>query len=208
MKKGKAIRGAASSKMLLSVALVMVAATLVGLGAFATFTSTAQVSQDVDSGTVTLNPIGTNGANNRLVLGASNIAAGDTIQRAVLIKDTGTIDLADVKLTTVATTTSLLDTDTTDGLQMVIDKCSVAWTEAGTAPAYTYTCGGTTSSVLASTPVIGANRTLNNLTLTAGADNFLRVTLTLPSSAGNTFQNKTSTIQYTFTGTQRAATNK
>lgn len=124
MKKGKAIRGAASGKMMLSAALVMVAATLVGLGAFATFTSTAQVDQANDSGTVTLNPISTNGANNRLVLGASNIAAGDTIQRAVLIKDTGTIDLADVKLTTVATTTSLLDTDTTDGLQMVIDKCS------------------------------------------------------------------------------------
>lgn len=208
MKKGMAIGGAASGKMLLSAALVMVAATLVGLGAFATFTDTAQVSQANDSGTVTLNPIGTNGANNRLVLGASNIAPGDTLQRAVLIKDTGTIDLADVKLTTVASTTSLLDTDTSEGLQMVIDKCSVAWTESGTAPAYTYTCGGTTSSVLASSPVIGANRTLSNLTLTAGSDNFLRVTLTLPSAAGNTFQNKASTIQYSFTGTQRAATNK
>ncbi len=208
MKKGTAIRGAASGKMLLSAALVMVAATLVGLGAFATFTDTAQVSQANTSGTVTLNPIGTNGANNRLVLGASDIAAGDTIQRAVNIKDTGSIDLADVKLTTVATTSSLLDTDVTDGLQMVIDKCSVAWTEAGSSPAYTYTCGGTTSSVLASAPVIGANRTLNNLALTAGSDNFLRVTLTLPSAAGNTFQNKASTIQYSFTGTQRNATNK
>jgi spore coat-associated protein N len=208
MKKGMAIRGAASGKMLLSGALVMVAATLVGLGAFATFTDTAQVSQAKTSGTVTLDPIGTNGANNRLSLGASNIASGDTMQRAVTVKNTGTIDLADVKLTTAATVTSLLDTDTTDGLQMVIDKCSVAWTESGTAPAYTYTCGGTTSSVLASTPVIGANRALSNLTLTAGADNFLRVTLTLPSSAGNSFQAKASTIQYSFIATQRTGTNK
>ena len=137
-----------------------------------------------------------------------HIAAGDTIQRAVNIKDTGSIDLADVKVTTVATTSSLLDTDATNGLQMVIDKCSVAWTEAGTSPAYTYTCSGTTSSVVASVPVIGANRTLNNLTLTAGSDNFLRVTLTLPSAAGNTFQGLASTIQYSFTGTQRNATNK
>ena len=208
MKKGTAIRAAASGKLMLSAALVMVAATLVGLGAFATFTDTAQVSQANTSGTVTLNPISTNAANNRLVLGASLLAAGDTVQRAVNIKDTGSIDLADVKVTTVATTTSLLDTDTTNGLQMVLDKCSVAWTEAGTSPAYTYTCSGTTSSVVASVPVIGANRTLNNLTLTAGSDNFLRVTLTLPSAAGNTFQGLASTIQYSFTGTQRAATNK
>ena len=206
--KGNAIRVAASSKMLLSVALVMVAATLVGLGAFATFTDTAQVSQATESGTVTLNPIGTNGANNRLVLGATNIAAGDTMQRAVLLKNTGTIDLADVKLTTAATTSSLLDTDTTNGLQVVIDKCSVAWTESGTEPAYTYTCGGTTTSVLASTPVIGANRALSNINLTAGGDNFLRVRLTLPSAAPNTLQAKTSTIQFSFIGTQRAATNK
>jgi hypothetical protein len=206
--KGWTIRGAATGKLLLSAALVMVAATLVGLGAFATFTDTASVSRDDTTGTVTLNPIGTNGANNRLSLSSSNIAAGDTMQRAVNIKDTGSIDLNDVKLTTTATATSLLDTDPTNGLQLVIDKCSQAWTESGSAPRYTYTCGGTTSSVLASTPVIGANMALNNLTLTAGSDNFLRVTLTLPGAAGNTFQNKSSTIQFAFTGTQRNATNQ
>ena len=209
MKKGWNIRGAASGKLLLSAALVMTAATLVGLGAFATFTDTASVSQTPASGTVTLNPIGTNGASNRLSLGASNIAPGDTMQRAVNIKDTGTIDLANVVLTTTASPTSLLDTDVTNGLQMVIDKCSAAWTEAGTAPAYTYTCGATlTPNVLASTAVVGANRTLTGLSLTAGSDNFLRVTLTLPSTAGNTFQNKTSTINYSFAGTQRNATNQ
>jgi hypothetical protein len=51
--------------------------------------------------------------------------------------------------------------------------------------------------------------TLNNLSsLTAGTTDHLRVTLTFPSGAGNTFQNKSSTLQYAFTGTQRAATNK
>ena len=34
------------------------------------------------------------------------------------------------------------------------------------------------------------------------------MTLTLPSGAGNTLQNQSSTITYTFNGTQRAATNK
>lgn len=190
-------------KLVLSVAMVMVAASVVGIGAFAVFTDTASVSQAASSGTVTLQPINVNQANNRLSIGASAIAAGDTIQRAVNVKNTGSISLASVTLTTTATVTSLLDTDTTNGLQMVIDKCSVAWTESGAGPPYTYTCSGTTSSVLASAPVIGTNLALTNLTLTAGADNFLRVTLTLPSAAPNTLQGKSSTVNYAFTATQR-----
>jgi len=90
---------------------------------------------------------------------------------------------------------------------MVIDKCSQAWTEAG--PPYTYTCGGSTSTVLSSRAVIQTGVTLSNLSsLTAGNADHLRVTLTFPSGAGNSFQNKSSTIQYTFTGTQRTATDK
>ena len=57
--------------------------------------------------------------------------------------------------------------------------------------------------------MIGGTLTLSNLgSLTAGATDHLRVTLTLPSGAGNTLQNQSSTITYAFTGTQRAATNK
>jgi len=89
---------------------------------------------------------------------------------------------------------------------MAIDKCSVAWTESG--PPYTYTCSGTTSSVLASAPVIGSNLALSNLTLTAGSTDHLRVTVTLPGTAGNSLQNLSSTIAYTFTGVQRAGTSQ
>jgi predicted ribosomally synthesized peptide with SipW-like signal peptide len=192
-------------KLVASVALIMVASAVVGVGAFAVFTDTTSVSQATTSGTVTMATINVSGTNNRLSIGASNIAAGDTMQRSVDLKQTGTLALASIVLTTSATASSLLDTDATNGLQMVIDKCSVAWTEGGTPPAYTYTCGGTTTSVLATAPVIGTNLTLNNITLTAGTDNFLRVTLTLPSGAPNTLQGKSSTIQYSFTGTQRTA---
>jgi len=197
-------RRSVGKKLLLTGALLAVAASLVGIGASATFTDTQSVSQSDSSGTVTLAGVSTNAVNNRLSVGASNIAAGDTIQRTVDIKNIGNIALAGVTLTTSATTSSLLDTDTTNGLQMVIDKCTVAWTETG-GPPYTYTCGGTTSTVLASTPVIGSNLALLNLTLTAGTDNYARVTLTLPGAAPNTLQNKSSVIQYAFTATQRAA---
>jgi predicted ribosomally synthesized peptide with SipW-like signal peptide len=198
-----------SRKLLLSVAAIGAAAAIAGLGTYATFTSSTSASQSVASGTVTVALGATGASTNRLTVGASNIAAGDTIQRSVDLINQGSLNLASVTLTTTATTSSLLNTDTSNGLQMAIDKCSAAWTEAGSAPAYTYTCSGTTTTVLASVPVIGANLALSNLSaLTAGATDHLRVTLTLPSTAGNSLQNQSSVIQYSLTGIQRAGTNQ
>jgi predicted ribosomally synthesized peptide with SipW-like signal peptide len=193
-------------KLLLSIAAIGTAAAVAGVGTYASFTSSTSASQSVSSGTVTIALGATGASTNRLTVGASNIAAGDTIQRSVDLINQGSLDLASVGLSTTATTSSLLNTDTSNGLQMAIDRCSAPWTEGGTAPAYTYTCSGTTSTVLASSPIIGSNLALSNLSaLTAGATDHLRVTLTLPSAAGNTLQNQSSVIQYTFTGAQRAA---
>jgi hypothetical protein len=114
--------------------------------------------------------------------------------------------MASITLTTSASPSSTLDTDATNGLQMVIDRCSTAWTEAGSSPAFTYSCGGSTTSVVASRAVIGSTLAMSNLTaLTAGSTDHLRVTLTLPAATDNTFQSKTSTISYVFTGTQQSA---
>ena len=62
--------------------------------------------------------------------------------------------------------------------------------------------------MLASRALIGSSIALSNLTLTAGSTDHLRVTVTFPGAAGNTLQNQSSTINYTFTGTQRAATDQ
>ncbi len=198
-------------KPLATLAVVGVTAALAGLGTFATFTSSTSASHTISSGTVSIN-LGATGATNRLSVGASNVVPGDTIQRAADLTNSsgaGGDTLSAILLTTTASPSSLLDTEATNGLQMVIDKCSVAWTEAGTAPAYTYTCSGTTTTVLASRAVIGASLPLTGLaSLTTGATDHLRVTLTLPTAAPNTMQGLTSTISYNFTGTQRVATNK
>ena len=194
-------------KLLATVAVLGAVASIAGLGTYATWTSTTSENHTISSGTVTIALGATGAATNRLNVGASALAPGDTVQRSVDLTNSGSIDLAGVTLTTTASPTSLLDTDATNGLQMVVDKCSVAWTEAG--PPFTYTCSGSTSSVLASRAVIGSNLSLSNLGVTApGATDHLRVTLTLPSGADNSFQNKSSTITYSFTGTQRTATSK
>jgi spore coat-associated protein N len=202
-------RRSVTSRLLLTACVLGVAGSIAGLATYATFTSSTSASQSVSSGAVTIGLGATGASTNRLNVAATNIAAGDTIQRSVDLIDSGSINLSAITLSSTATTSSLLDTDAVNGLQLVIDKCSVPWTEGGTAPAYTYTCSGTTSSVLASRAVIGGNLTLSNLgSLTTGVTDHLRFTLTLPSAAPNTFQNQSSVIQYTFTGTQRAATNQ
>lgn len=197
------------AKIAASFAVVGVASAVAGLGTFATFTSSTSASNTVASGTVVIALGATGASTNRLNINAADVAAGDTMQRSFDLNNTGSIDLSGVTLTTTAGPSSLLDTDATNGLQMVIDKCSVAWTEGGSAPAYTYTCGGVTTSVLASRAVIGSTIALASLaSLTAAGTDRLHLTLTLPSGAGNTFQGLSSTISYAFTGTQRTATNK
>lgn len=192
---------------------VGVAASIAGLGTYATFTSTTSATQTVTAGTVVI-ALGTAGtATNRLTIAATGIVPGDTIQRAVDLTNSGNQNLASITLTTVTQTAStLLDSDTTNGLQMTIDKCSLAggWTES--AFPYTYTCpAGTITHPLVSRPIIGSTIALTGTTLSAltaaGVDHLL-VTLTLPAIAPNTLQGLSSTIQYTFTATQRAATNQ
>ncbi|MHB8668963.1 MAG: TasA family protein [Acidimicrobiales bacterium] len=198
-----------STKLLLSIGAMGTTAALAGLGTFATFTSTTSASQPITAGTVTIALGSTGAVTNRLTLSATGVVPGDTIQRAFDLTNSGNQNLASAALTTTATVSSLLDTDATNGLQMVVDKCSTAWTEGGVSPAFTYTCGGSLTTPIASRAAIGSNLALGSINaLTAGGTDHMRVTLTLPSGAGNTLQGLTSTIQYAFTGTQRAATNQ
>jgi hypothetical protein len=201
------------SKVLASVALVGSAAAVAGLGTFGSFTSSTSASQPLSSGTVNiaLGPTGT--ATNRLTIGASGLVPGDTVQRAVQLTNTaGGQALSGITLSTAASPSSLLDTDASNGLQLTVQSCPTAWTEGGTAPAYTYTCSGTATTVLASRPVsIPAASPVTLLGLNAltpaGVDNLL-VTETFPSAAGNSLQNQSSTVTYNLVGTQRAGTAK
>jgi spore coat-associated protein N len=207
-----------SRKILLSLGAVSSAASIAGLGTFATFTDSDSASHAISSGTVDIN-LGAAGADNRMTVGATGVVPGDTMQRRVKLSSAGSGDaFASITLSTSATTSSVLDTDATDGLQMKIEKCGggVGWTESTSTP-YTYTCDsavagdnlGTRTAVLARRAIIGSAITLSNLTATTpGNTDDMVVTIDLPSTAGNGFQAKSSTIQYTFTATQRSATNK
>ncbi len=184
--------------------MCLVAAALVGLGAYAGFTATANASQQLGSGTLEL----TLGENSTLSLGAGDLAPGDTVQRAVDLVHGGTVALAGITLDTAATTSSALDTDAAEGLQVRVDVCSQPWDETGAGGVFTYACAGDQQVALAEAPIVGSGRALANVNLDAGATTHLRVTVSLPSEAGNDKQGLTSTIEYTFTAVQREVTSR
>lgn len=209
---GRSTRRRTSTKLLLSLAALGTAGAIAGLGTFATFTSTTSASQRVTAGTVSI-ALGTGGtAANRLTIAATGIVPGDTISRAVDVTSSSTEGLGSVALTTTATVSSLLDTDTTNGLRLTVQRCPTSWTEStANAPAYTYSCTGS-SYVLGTSGTSGGLQAIQTAAvlpglaaLTTGSSvDHLLVSLYLPTSAPNTMQGATSTIQYSFTGTQRA----
>lgn len=208
-KIGRRLASGSAKKLALSAVLLAGAGALAGHGAFATFTSAATGGpQSITTGTVSIALGATGASTNRLDVNATGVAPGDTIERSVDLSNAGTLNLASITLGLSASPSSLLDTNATYGLQTTVQSCSVAWTESS-GPPYTYTCSGTEATVLASTPVATLESTAASLpglnSLTAGGTDHLMVTLTLPSSAGNSYQGLTSTLTYTFTGTQRAA---
>jgi spore coat-associated protein N len=197
-----------AKKILLSLSVLGAAGSIAALGTFAQFTSSTSASQSASAGTMTVNVGAAGTSANRLNVAVTDMAPGDTAQRALDLTNSGSIGLAGVTLSTAASPSSVLDTDAVNGLQVVIDRCSAAWTESASTP-YTYSCGGTVSTVLASRPVIGSGLALANLGSTSpGGVDHLRVTLSLPTTADNSFQGASSTIAYTFTGTQRPGTAK
>jgi len=185
--------------ILLGFAACSLALALVGTRAEEVFAGSTRATATA-SGISTLGPVAVNAPNDRLGTAAVDLAAGDAAERVVDVTNTGRRALQAVTLRTVASPSSHLDTDRVNGLQLVVDRCSVPWTESGgpdTGTPYSYTCGGTTTIVLGSRPVVIAETTLPGLALGPGAHNYLRVTLRLAGSVPS-LEGQFSTIHYTF----------
>lgn len=206
----KSAARSSSTKILASVVLVAGAASVAGLGTFGAFTSTTSASETVGTGKVVIGL--TQHATLGTTVAATNLVPGDVVQRAVtLTRSTDTEAFGSVKLTTAGSTSNLLTSNVSDGLQLAIDQCTGGtWTKAASTNDLTCT-GGTVTSIVASRAVVGANLDLGAATTAlnaAGAKSELRLTLSLPGTADNNFQGLSNTISFTFDATQRAAQSK
>ena len=228
------IRRANAKRVLLTAGLVGGALTIGLGGAFSAFSDTVGTSPQSLSGGVLNLAVG---PTNDLGLGASALVAGDTVAREVdLNSNAATVNGGSITLGFSANTSSLLNQDPTNGLQVSISECSQAWTRTtGTVPPVSYTCGGTQSAVtiggqssVSVASLVSAPATLGGLNaLVANKTDYLVFTLTLPSTApgnlalvpacsgsiGGTsltedLQGCASSLTYNFVVTQQAASAK
>jgi hypothetical protein len=187
-------------KVVGSLGVLGTAAAVAGLGTFGNFTdSTTPVATTIQSGTLSIDLSQVGAA---VPVSTTGFLPGDSITRAVNLVNDGNAPLGSVTLNSAATASSILTTDLANGLQLTVKKCSVAWTQGGTAQAPTYTCAGT-ETVVGSGPAVN-NMAINGAAaLNAGGTDHLTFSISLPATADNTFQGKSASLSLTFTGTQR-----
>jgi len=201
--------GRLTVKLLVVVTAIVGGGALVSSSVFASLTAVATASTSVTSGTLKLTDTATAGSGG-LVTTLPVMAPGDTVNRYVDLTNGGTLD-ADTTTVRIATGGNALTTDGTKGLQITINACSVAWTQA------TGVCSGTTTASLASTSALAL---ASDITITlpsklAGAINLLKVSISLPAGTEvttngvlpvGTIQGLTTALAWTFTEQQRLAT--
>jgi hypothetical protein len=206
--KTTATRGRTARKLVGSLGIVGAAAAVAGMGTFGTFTdSTAPLNASVNTGTLALTLTPANDTAS-LTMSATNFVPGDSLARSVDLKNDGTSAHSSISLVSTASASNLLSTDATNGLKLGVESCSVTWTKSTNATGgATYTCSGTKQTMVAPTAAVIGNGTLPApASLATGGVDHLVVTLSLPTSAGNTFQGLSNSLAISFTGTQASGT--
>ena len=188
------------------LAVIGTAAAVAGMGTFGSFTdSTTPMDATIQSGTLSINA---NQVGYAVPVTTTGFVPGDSLTRAVDLVNDGSAALGSINVASVATAGSVLTTDTVNGLQLALKACSVAWTQGGTASAPSYTCSGTERSMYAGPAAASSVQLSNPASLNPAGVDHLTFSVALPTSADNTFQNKSASLSLPFTGTQRAAAAK
>lgn len=202
----------------------LVAVGLLSFNASATFTASAAPTHATTVGDMTLT-LGSAGDPNSIGLGSTDIVPGDTILRTVQITvDNGADTMAGLTLSTdcngACTGSQTFVSDASLGLKLWIERCDVAYDvspawDGSTVPTAAV-CNGTAEDVLgtSASPVAFVQSDtdiISGMDITDNAVNYLKVRITWPAGAAgahNAMKAQSATLRFTFTGTQRAGTNK
>jgi len=169
---------------------------MTGIGVYAGLNAAATGTTAVTSGAIslTLNHDGNSAGFPQTV---SNMVPGDVQNTYVNLTNGTASNVAAQNLTLAvagAPSNSTLITppaaDGPTGLTVAVNQCSVAWTVTTGTPG-SASCSGTTTALLAATPVasLGTASTVVSGAIAAAAVYHLQVTLTLPSSLSETTTN-------------------
>lgn len=213
-------------RLIVSLVLLSLLATVAIFGTFAFFGSSATASTGNLFATGTLTETTDHPASAIATL--SNMVPGDSSTGLVQVNNTGSEDITSPTLAVALTSaTSLLDSDATKGLHLYVSRCSVAWTGVGVAATCT---GGTTTDVIGTSavpvPIVGSysedanalcstsalaisQRTARGDTCGITGSDYLKVRVNLPDpgSLDNSVQGLSSTFSFTFSGSQPPAHN-
>jgi hypothetical protein len=184
-----------------SVAVLGVAAAVAGLGTYSTFTdSTTPVNSGVATGVLSLSLSDRDGAVATQPFPGGSLMAGDSVTQVLDLVNDGTTAFGSVAMKMSATASSILDTDTSTGLQLSVQSCSTPWSGSGAS----WSCAGMKSSVYAG-PMVMTKALTGAASLAPGGVDHLLLTASLPASAnGSAYQGKASTLSLVFDGVQRA----
>jgi hypothetical protein len=121
----------------------------------------------------------------------AGLLPGTSVTRPVTLTNDGSAGFSSVVLTSVATTSSRLDTDPVHGLQLSVASCSAPWTpDLG--------CAGEAAQV-APGPLVRTTPLTDPSARTPGRTDHLAVTVSLPRTAGSEFSGLNSAVVLTFT---------
>ena len=183
-----------------AISAVGAAVAVAGLGTFGQFTdSTSPVNTRVDTGVLSVDVSSPAGA--AVPFSGGMMLAGDSRSALVDLVNDGTTPLSAVTLKATATSSSILDQDTVNGLQLTVESCSVAWNTAGAAP----TCPGTVKAYFTQPILVNDYPLTGTPVMAAGATDHLKLTAALPASAsGDAYEGATSALKFVFTGIQKS----
>lgn len=193
------VTSSTARKVIGSLGVIGAAAAVAGMGTFGSFTdSTAPVNTTISSGTVKINL----SQAVALPFSAAGLVPGDSVTRTFTLKNDGNTNFGSISVesTTSNSPQSVLTSDITNGLQLAVKSCPVAWTQNGNA----FTCASG-EKTLASGPAVTTQPLAAPAALASGAQDNIAITYSLPTGAGNTFQGKSADLSVVFTATQRAA---
>jgi len=186
-------------RILLSSATGLLALTSVALGTYAGFTAqTAGPGNTFSTGSVALS-IGRDGPSGSGTFTFGTVAdmvPGESVVKFLVVSQTGTLDFGLTLQASAPTTTSQLNTDATNGLQLSVKQCagSATFTAVDTcssgSPSLLYS--GSVASVASSATSLGA------VTAATGGAKHLQLSISLPSTTAIVGP-ATSTVELTWT---------
>lgn len=214
------------TKLIVTMGVLTVLSTLATIGTYAAFTaSTSTADNSFSSGTLTLT--NDHSASTLLVID-NKLIPGDTITGYLNVTNGGTEDVVGYEVSaalgTGAVSNNLTDATKAGSLKMAVTRCSVAWASGA--------CSGTTTALVPASNVLGTYSLINNgnafctkdpsqtaslrtsrgVTCDTTIDNtnavdHLKVVVSFPSSADNTYQGLSTAIHFNLSGGQANAVN-